>query len=62
MNKQTAALMEIPIGAAAAVLPKKNRPPLGRGDLLLRSDFFYRCRTRSRISCVRPWFQNWVPI
>ena len=23
---------------------------------------FYRCRTRSLISCVRPWFQNCVPI
>ncbi len=22
----------------------------------------YRCSTRSLISCVRPWFQNWVPI
>ena len=22
----------------------------------------YRCSTRSRISWVRPWFQNWVPI
>ena len=23
---------------------------------------FYRCRTRSLISWVRPWFQNWVPM
>ena len=23
---------------------------------------YYRCSTRSRISCVRPWFQNCVPI
>ena len=22
----------------------------------------YRCRTRSLISWVRPWFQYWVPI
>ena len=22
----------------------------------------YRCRTRSLISWVRPWFQNWVPM
>ena len=22
----------------------------------------YRCSTRSLISAVRPWFQNWVPI
>lgn len=22
----------------------------------------YRCMTRSLISWVRPWFQNWVPI
>ena len=22
----------------------------------------YRCSTRSLISCVRPWFQNWVPM
>ena len=22
----------------------------------------YRCSTRSRISWVRPWFQNWVPM
>ena len=22
----------------------------------------HRCRTRSRISWVRPWFQNWVPM
>ncbi len=22
----------------------------------------YRCRTRSLISAVRPWFQNWVPM
>ncbi len=29
---------------------------------LFQFDFVYRCRTRSRISCVRPWFQNWVPI
>ncbi len=24
--------------------------------------FRYRCSTRSRISWVRPWFQNWVPM
>ena len=23
---------------------------------------YYRCRTRSLISWVRPWFQNWVPM
>ena len=23
---------------------------------------FYRCSTRSLISAVRPWFQNWVPM
>ena len=22
----------------------------------------HKCNTRSLISCVRPWFQNWVPI
>ena len=23
---------------------------------------YYRCSTRSLISAVRPWFQNWVPM
>ena len=23
---------------------------------------YYRCRTRSLISWVRPWFQYWVPM
>ena len=23
---------------------------------------YYKCSTRSLISAVRPWFQNWVPM
>ena len=32
-------------------------------NVLLQIEFQnYRCSTRSRISWVRPWFQNWVPM
>jgi 16S rRNA (cytosine1402-N4)-methyltransferase len=42
---------------ALAFLPQKNRICRGRSGL-----FVYRCRTRSLISWVRPWFQYWVPM
>ena len=30
--------------------------------LYIPANYFYRWSTRSRISWVRPWFQNWVPM
>ena len=35
-------------------------PASRRGNCSLSA--VYRCSTRSRISCVRPWFQYWVPM
>ena len=38
-------------------------PILGdAGTQRLEMGLAHRCRTRSRISWVRPWFQNWVPM
>ena len=39
----------------------KNVPAAKSRDVL-NSFRYYRCSTRSLISAVRPWFQNWVPI
>ena len=33
-----------------------------RSGISYRSANSYKCRTRSLISWVLPWFQNWVPM
>ena len=63
---------EIPchlVEAARAVVPAaRNKDagahprPIGNVVILDCCVIHHRCSTRSLISCVRPWFQNWVPI
>lgn len=46
----------------ARPIAKRKKAALGRPSKHLGAYFRYRCSTRSLISCVRPWFQNCVPM
>lgn len=46
----------------ARPIAKRKKAALGRPSEHLEAYFCYRCSTRSLISCVRPWFQNCVPM
>ncbi len=49
-------------GRSARPIAKRKKAALGRPSEHIGAYFRYRCSTRSLISCVRPWFQNCVPM
>ena len=49
-------------GSPAHPITRRKKAALGRPSKRLGAYFRYRCSTRSLISCVRPWFQNCVPM
>ena len=62
---ETPLLELLPTGQARQRVARKKAPAEVTGAFfagLLDVWRAYRCRTRSRISSVRPWFQNWVPM
>ena len=49
-------------GRPARPITRRKKAALRRPSEHLGVYFRYRCSTRSLISCVRPWFQNCVPM
>ena len=49
-------------GRPAHPITRRKKAALRRPSEHLGAYFRYRCSTRSLISCVRPWFQNCVPM
>ena len=64
-DQKTANAYRMLVRTAALPSDRKNRPRPCRAESVCKYVlivYAYRCSTRSLISWVRPWFQNWVPM